>query len=198
MITECHGDRNTPSVAGSAESSNSDEPQPRIRPDTWKRATPDDAVLSELRRVAALPLTGSLHDTYRSNGSVGSGWIIQTFGTWVPVCRSAGVEVEERTRGYRRGWTGEDLLDWARGYLEEAGAAPSAATTRNRLRKRATGRATRDSWKGLEPPRWAQWTRGASRDQKSRTTAYRGGSHSAHSRRLPEPRRRSALGTPRR
>jgi len=161
-----HDHENDEAATSSEENASGDARRPRSN--TWKRSATDDAVLAEIRRTASLPggspLTGSFYDVHRSPGSVGSGRIIQRFGTWNDACRTAGVDVEERTRVYRRGWTEADLLAWARRYLAEAGSAPSykdfqqwlqehktegapsAATMRNRLGTWVTiiERATKD------------------------------------------------------
>lgn len=154
MVTS-HGRKNDEATRGAEEAASSADARLRIRPNTWKQATTDDALFTEMRRVAALPggapLTGPFYDAQRSPESVGSGRVIQRFGTWSEACRAAGVEVEKRTRVYRRGWSEDDLLTWARRYLQDAGpapsykdfqrwlrehkgeGAPSAATMRNRL-----------------------------------------------------------------
>lgn len=154
MLSSNARENNEP-ASSSEDAAKSADGRPRIRPNTWKQAAADDAVLAEIRRIAGLPggapLTGPFYDAHRSPQSVGSGRIIQRFGTWSEACHAAGVEVEERTRVYRRGWSQEDLLAWARRYLEDAGpapsykdfqqwlrehkndGAPSAATMRNRL-----------------------------------------------------------------
>lgn len=136
-----HGHENIEPAPRSEETTSGDARTP-IRPNTWKQSATDDAVLAEIRRTASLPggspLTGSFYDSHRSPGSVGSGRIIQRFGTWNDACRTAGVDAEERTRVYRRGWTEEDLVAWTRRYLADAGPAPSYKDFQQWLREHKT------------------------------------------------------------
>lgn len=142
-------------AARTAETESSSEERLRIRPNTWTKAVSDEDVIAEIQRVAALPngspLTGPFYDSRRSPESIGAARIIQRFGSWTKACHIAGVEVEERTRVYRKVWGEEEVLEWARRYLRESEArptfmdfqfwlrrlkdegAPSAATVRNRL-----------------------------------------------------------------
>lgn len=115
----------------------------------------DEAVLAELMRVSRLqggtPLTMPFYDKHRRPDAVGSGRILQRFQTWTAACAAAGVRSQSRDRDYVHQWSREELIGWARTYIEEAGTsatyarfddwlrahryegAPSAQTMRNYL-----------------------------------------------------------------
>lgn len=120
------------------------------------RGLQEDAVLAELRRVAALPggdpLGGPFFDANRAEGVPGAGRLIQRFGTWREACEAAGVAAVEASRAhYGTKWTDDLLLGWVRDYLADPDAtgsysqfqawlrerkgdgAPSGQTVRNRL-----------------------------------------------------------------
>lgn len=115
--------------------------------------TPQEDVLAEIRRVAALdggqPLTGSFYDTHREGG-LSRARLLQRFGTWAEACTEAEVMPGARNSGrvYTRQWSESDMLDWVLAYLRESQAptyarfeqwlrsqseAPSAQTIRNTL-----------------------------------------------------------------
>lgn len=114
----------------------------------------DDAVLAEIRRVAALPggvpLRSTFFDTHRRDGMIGVIRILQRFGTWREACEAAGVAPMPAMRpSYTRRWNDQDMRDLLDRYVVEAwgswsyanfdtwlrsqDGSPSAQTVRNQL-----------------------------------------------------------------
>lgn len=116
---------------------------------------PDEAVLAEIRRVAALPggqpLTGTFYDANR-DGGLSHARLLQRFKTWTGACEAAGVTPRGPNPGrvYTRGWTTEEMTQWVWNYLSATerpsyarfeawlrerrnSGAPSAQTVRNSL-----------------------------------------------------------------
>lgn len=113
----------------------------RRRPrNTWSVSIDDETVLAELRRVSELPggspLSGPFYDEHRRPEAVGSVRITQRFQTWTAACAAAGVTSRTRDREYSRQWSNDDLLEWARMYIEEVGAAATYKDFGKWLRER--------------------------------------------------------------
>lgn len=128
----------------------------RRRANTWTTGIEEDSILAEMRRVGEMaggsPLGAQFYDQHRSAGMPGSIRITQRFGVWSTACNAAGIPSNRPVRNdYQRQWTEDELVEWVRKYIGDAGAgatyrgfaewlsgragegAPSAQTVRNRL-----------------------------------------------------------------
>lgn len=133
----------------------------RRRPNTWTRTVPDHVVINEMRRVAALPggspLSTAFWDAHRRDNIPKAIRLMQRWGTWRTACEEAQVPANSPRRNeYARRWSRDELLDWVRLYLADAGSdatyadcsrwlrdrkqegAPSASTLRNEFRAWST------------------------------------------------------------
>jgi hypothetical protein len=123
---------------------------------TFDKVWTDDQVIVALRRAATFefPLTAASYTKLLALGEVAGPSVMrlgQRYGGWTAACEFAGVESgQPRAHGYESRWTDDDILAFVRAYLEDpaytgafhlydswraqnAPAAPSAQTVRNRL-----------------------------------------------------------------
>lgn len=133
----------------------SDPENPPARVTGGRSPVTDDAILSELRRVATLdggtPLSVAFYDAHHADDAPTASRIIQRLGSWSAACARAGVSSRAPSRRYTTAWDEDALLAWVRRFLadddtgtsyadlaawlkERTGeGAPSAQTIRNKL-----------------------------------------------------------------